>query len=144
MQQASSCFIAGYRVDHNIKGQGIYAYVVLAEGTKPSAELKKKLDDVAKNQVGSSAVPTYPHHPLGLQVSEVRLSCSMYIHIRRHRVQIPCRDTHMSKETLSRGVMYERRQYEQQAFTQPFTQCIAREAQSYLALFCKHCRAVAE
>ena len=49
------------RVDHNIKGQGIYAYVVLAEGTKPSADLKKKLNDVVRNQIGSFAVPDTIH-----------------------------------------------------------------------------------
>ena len=49
------------RVDHNIKGQGIYAYVVLAEGTKPSPELKKKLSDVVRNQIGSFAVPDTIH-----------------------------------------------------------------------------------
>lgn len=49
------------RVDHNIKGQGIYAYVVLAEGTKPSAEMKKKLNDVVRNQIGSFAVPDTIH-----------------------------------------------------------------------------------
>ena len=49
------------RVEHNIKGQGIYAYVVLADGTKPSAEMKKKLNDVVKNQIGSFAVPETIH-----------------------------------------------------------------------------------
>lgn len=56
-----ACIVAGHRVDHNIKGQGIYAYVVLAEGTKPSAELKKKLNDVVRNQIGSFAVPDTIH-----------------------------------------------------------------------------------
>jgi len=50
-----------YRVDHNIKGQGIYAYVVLAEGTKATPELKKKLNDVVRNQIGSFAVPDTIH-----------------------------------------------------------------------------------
>ena len=50
-----------YRVDHNIKGQGIYAYVVLAQGTKATPELKKKLNDVVRNQIGSFAVPDTIH-----------------------------------------------------------------------------------
>ena len=49
------------RVDHNIKGQGIYAYVVLAKGTKATPELKKKLNDVVRNQIGSFAVPDTIH-----------------------------------------------------------------------------------
>lgn len=69
MQQASnqSLSIAGCRVDHNIKGQGIYAYVVLAEGTKPSAEMKKKLNNVVRNQIGSFAVPETIHWAPGDQ-----------------------------------------------------------------------------
>ncbi len=53
--------IVHYRVDHNIKGQGIYAYVVLAQGTKATPELKKKLNDVVRNQIGSFAVPDTIH-----------------------------------------------------------------------------------
>jgi len=53
--------ITDYRVDHNIKGQGIYAYVVLAQGTKATPELKKKLNDVVRNQIGSFAVPDTIH-----------------------------------------------------------------------------------
>ncbi len=53
------CFLG--RVDHNIKGQGIYAYVVLAKGTKATPELKKKLNDVVRNQIGSFAVPDTIH-----------------------------------------------------------------------------------
>ena len=49
------------RVDHEIKGQGIYAYVTLAQGTKPSPELKKKLNEVVRNQIGSFAVPDVIH-----------------------------------------------------------------------------------
>ena len=48
-------------MDHNIKGQGIYAYVVLAEGTKATPELKKKLKEVVKNQIGAFAVPDTIH-----------------------------------------------------------------------------------
>lgn len=48
VQRASSCFVGGYRVDQNIKGQGIYAYAVMAEGTKLSAELQKKVNDVVE------------------------------------------------------------------------------------------------
>ena len=48
-------------MEHNIKGQGIYAYVVLAQGTKATPELKKKLNDVVRNQIGSFAVPDTIH-----------------------------------------------------------------------------------
>lgn len=53
--------MCGCRVDHEIKGQGIYAYVVLAEGTKATPELKKKLNEVVKSQIGSFAVPDTIH-----------------------------------------------------------------------------------
>ena len=54
------------RIDHEIKGQAIYAYVVLAEGTKPSPDLKKKLNDVVRNQIGSFAVPETIHWAPGM------------------------------------------------------------------------------
>ncbi|DBB10482.1 TPA: hypothetical protein ACH3X3_002023 [Trebouxia sp. C0006] len=53
-------------VDHNIKGQGIYAYVVLAQGTEATPELKKKLNDVVRNQIGSFAVPDTIHWAPGV------------------------------------------------------------------------------
>ena len=76
-------------MDHNIKGQGIYAYVVLAEGTKPSAELKKKLNDVVRNQIGSFAVPETIHWAPGDHQNVIVMQ---QWYIRRHRQiwQIPC------------------------------------------------------
>lgn len=60
------------RVDHEIKGQGIYAYVTLAQGTKPSPELKKKLNEVVRNQIGSFAVPDVIHWAPGETLNAVQ------------------------------------------------------------------------
>ncbi len=44
-------------VPHEIKGQGIYAYVTLKVGKKPSDDLKKELATHVRKQVGPIAVP---------------------------------------------------------------------------------------
>ena len=40
---------------HDIKGQGIYAYVTLMAGTEPSDELKKELVKMVRNEIGPIA-----------------------------------------------------------------------------------------
>lgn len=47
--------IVGY--DHDIKGQGIYAYVTLMDGAEPSDELKKELIKLCVQQIGPIAKP---------------------------------------------------------------------------------------
>ena len=50
----SKAAIVGYR--HDIKGQGIYAYVTLVSGEPPSAELHKEIVEVGLN--GANSMPT--------------------------------------------------------------------------------------
>ena len=47
--------VVGY--PHEIKGQGIYAYVTLNDGVKSSNELKRELIDHVRNEIGPFASP---------------------------------------------------------------------------------------
>lgn len=47
--------VVGY--PHDIKGQGIYAYVTLMAGVEPSDELKKELVKLVSNEIGPIAKP---------------------------------------------------------------------------------------
>jgi len=47
--------VVGY--PHDIKGQGIYAYVTLNSGIQPSDELKKELSDHVRSEIGPIAKP---------------------------------------------------------------------------------------
>ena len=47
--------IVGY--PHDIKGQGIYAYVTLVNGVEPSEELRKELIQHVRNEIGPIATP---------------------------------------------------------------------------------------
>jgi acetyl-CoA synthetase len=42
---------------HDIKGQGIYAYVTLVKGIEPSDELRKELVDMCRKEIGPIAKP---------------------------------------------------------------------------------------
>ena len=42
---------------HDVKGQGIYAYVTLVAGVEPSDELKKELNDLVRQEIGPIAKP---------------------------------------------------------------------------------------
>ena len=42
---------------HNIKGQGIYAYVTLMTGELPTEDLRKELVDWVRNEIGPIASP---------------------------------------------------------------------------------------
>ncbi|QCQ23357.1 acetate--CoA ligase [Desulfoglaeba alkanexedens] len=44
---------------HDIKGQGIYAYVTLVSGVEPSEELRKSLAEWVRKQIGPIATPDY-------------------------------------------------------------------------------------
>ncbi|GFR48182.1 hypothetical protein Agub_g10030 [Astrephomene gubernaculifera] len=56
--------VVGY--DHPVKGQGIYAYVTLMEGTETSKELKKELVAAVRNTIGAFAAPDVIHWAPGL------------------------------------------------------------------------------
>lgn len=51
----SEAAVVGY--PHDVKGQGIYAYVTLMEGLEPSEELKKKLVKHVRAEIGPIASP---------------------------------------------------------------------------------------
>ncbi len=51
---------------HEIKGQGIYAYVILADGFERSDELYKELVALVRNEIGPFAAPEYIHFTPGL------------------------------------------------------------------------------
>jgi acetyl-CoA synthetase len=46
---------------HEIKGQGLYAYVTVKEGVKPSEELRKELALHVRKEIGPIAVPDVLH-----------------------------------------------------------------------------------
>lgn len=51
---------------HEIKGQGIYAFVTLKMGVSPTEELKNELIDHVKKEIGAFAAPDYIHWAPGL------------------------------------------------------------------------------
>ncbi|HMM77695.1 MAG TPA: acetate--CoA ligase [Gammaproteobacteria bacterium] len=51
----SEAAVVGY--PHDIKGQGIYAYVTLMSGIEPSETLRKELLDHVRKEIGAIAVP---------------------------------------------------------------------------------------
>jgi acetyl-CoA synthetase len=54
-EKVSEAAVVGY--PHDIKGQGIYAYVTLMQGEEPTAELKKELISWVRNEIGPIATP---------------------------------------------------------------------------------------
>ncbi|KAB1200605.1 Acetate--CoA ligase ACS, chloroplastic/glyoxysomal [Morella rubra] len=53
-------------VEHEVKGQGIYAFVTLVEGVPYSEELRKSLILTVRNQIGAFAAPDKIHWAPGL------------------------------------------------------------------------------
>ncbi|XP_028121654.1 acetyl-coenzyme A synthetase, chloroplastic/glyoxysomal-like [Camellia sinensis] len=53
-------------VEHEVKGQGIYAFVTLIEGVDYSEELRKSLKLTVRNQIGAFAAPDRIHWAPGL------------------------------------------------------------------------------
>jgi acetyl-CoA synthetase len=53
--QVAEAAVVGY--PHDIKGQGIYAYVTLNAGVEPSEELRKELIDLVRKEIGAIANP---------------------------------------------------------------------------------------
>ncbi|QBB68922.1 acetate--CoA ligase [Pseudolysobacter antarcticus] len=51
---------------HDIKGQGIYAYVTLKTGIEPTEELRKELRDWVRKEIGPIATPDYLQWAPGL------------------------------------------------------------------------------
>jgi acetyl-CoA synthetase len=51
---------------HEIKGQGIYAFVILKQGSVPSPQLLEELRDTVKTQIGPIAKPDYIQFSPGL------------------------------------------------------------------------------
>ena len=54
-QKVSEAAVVGF--PHDIKGQGIYAYVTLMTGSEPSAELRKELVAWVRKEIGPIAAP---------------------------------------------------------------------------------------
>ncbi len=54
-ESVAEAAVVGY--PHDIKGQGIYAYVTLNNGTEPSVSLRKELVDLVRKEIGAIANP---------------------------------------------------------------------------------------
>ena len=54
-EKVAEAAVVGY--PHDIKGQGIYAYVTTVKGVEPSDELKVELLDLVKQEIGPIAKP---------------------------------------------------------------------------------------
>ena len=54
-EKVSEAAVVGY--PHDIKGQGIYAYVTLMAGEQPSEELRKELVGWVRKEIGPIAAP---------------------------------------------------------------------------------------
>ncbi|KAF5958593.1 hypothetical protein HYC85_005818 [Camellia sinensis] len=61
-----NCQAAVVGVEHEVKGQGIYAFVTLIEGVDYSEELRKSLKLTVRNQIGAFAAPDRIHWAPGL------------------------------------------------------------------------------
>ncbi len=62
--KVSEAAVVGY--PHDIKGQGIYAYVTLMSGVRPSDELKKELMLWVRSEIGAIAAPDMIQFAQGL------------------------------------------------------------------------------
>jgi acetyl-CoA synthetase len=54
-ESVAEAAVVGY--PHDIKGQGIYAYVTLMAGTEPSEDLRKDLVKLVRSEIGPFASP---------------------------------------------------------------------------------------
>ncbi len=54
-EKVAEAAVVGY--PHDIKGQGIYAYVTLADGNEPNEELRKELILWVRKEIGPIATP---------------------------------------------------------------------------------------
>ena len=62
--KCSEAAVVGY--PHDIKGQGIYAYVTLMAGEQPSEELRKELIAWVRKEIGPFATPDHIQFSPGL------------------------------------------------------------------------------
>jgi acetyl-CoA synthetase len=62
--QVAEAAVVGY--PHDIKGQGIYAYVTLNVGVKPTDELRKELITLVRSEIGAIANPDIIQWAVGL------------------------------------------------------------------------------
>lgn len=62
--QCAEAAVVGF--EHEVKGQGIYAFVTLVEGAPYNEELKKSLILAVRNQIGAFAAPDKIHWAPGL------------------------------------------------------------------------------
>ncbi len=63
-EKVAEAAVVGY--PHDIKGQGIYAYVTLMAGVKPSDELRTELQNWVRKEIGPIAKPDLIHWAPGL------------------------------------------------------------------------------
>jgi len=56
--------VVGY--DHDVKGQGIYAYITLMEGSEPTDAIRKQLVTAVRSEIGPFAAPDVIHWAPGL------------------------------------------------------------------------------
>lgn len=63
-KSVSEAAVVGF--PHEIKGQGIYAYVTLRAGIKPSEDLRKELEQWVKHDIGGLAKPDFIQWAPGL------------------------------------------------------------------------------
>jgi len=54
-EHVAEAAVVGY--PHDIKGQGIYAYVTLNAGVEPTEDLRKELVDMVRKEIGAIANP---------------------------------------------------------------------------------------
>ncbi len=54
-EKVAEAAVVGY--PHDIKGQGIYAYVTLMKGIEPTEPLRKELEACVRNEIGPIAKP---------------------------------------------------------------------------------------
>ncbi len=62
--QVAEAAVVGF--PHELKGQGIYAYVTLVAGAEPSEELRKELVQLVRKEIGPIATPDYIQFAPGL------------------------------------------------------------------------------
>jgi len=63
-EQVAEAAVVGY--PHDLKGQGIYAYVTLIAGAEPSDRLRKELIDLCRKEIGPIAKPDLVQFTPGL------------------------------------------------------------------------------
>ena len=65
------------RFEHNIKGQGIYAFVTLHDGNEYSEEIRKDLVKTVREQIGAFAAPDVIHWAPG-QLHATAMECHLH------------------------------------------------------------------